>query len=120
MSWLRQDPPAAEFLAAHGKATTLGVGQAQRPRAHVLPEDPILCPEILDQILLMAVHPASEREDEELQRRGHALRLLGRLDQHRPDLGRFFAPYEVNQVPVLVHRAPEIPALTVDRDEDFV
>ena len=27
---------------------------------------------------------------------------------------------EVNQVPVLVHRAPEILALTVDRDEDFV
>ena len=27
---------------------------------------------------------------------------------------------EVNQVPVLVHRAPEILALTVDRDENFV
>ena len=54
-------------------------------------------PEMLDQIILVAVHPSSEREDEELQRRGHALRLLGRLDQHRPDLGRFFAPYEVQQ-----------------------
>ena len=58
-------------------------------------EDPILLPEIVDQIVLVTVHPASEREDEELQRRRHSLRLLGRLDQHRPSLGRFFAPYGV-------------------------
>ena len=56
-------------------------------------EDPILLPEIVDQIVLVTVHPASEREDEELQRRRHSLRLLGRLDQHRPSLGRFFTPY---------------------------
>ena len=56
-------------------------------------EDPILLPEIVDQIVLVTVHPASEREDEDLQRRRHSLRLLGRLDQHRPSLGRFFAPY---------------------------
>ena len=58
-------------------------------------EDPILLPEMVDQIVLVTVHPASEREDEELQRRQHSLRLLGRLDQHRPSLGRFFAPYGV-------------------------
>ena len=58
-------------------------------------EDPILLPEIVDQIVLVTVHPASEREDEELQRRRHSLRRLGRLDQHRPSLGRFFAPYGV-------------------------
>ena len=40
--------------------------QAKRPRAQVLPEDPILLPEIRDQIVLVAVHPASERENEEL------------------------------------------------------
>ena len=45
-------------------------------------EDPILLPEIRDQIVLVAVHPASERENEELERRRHGLRLLGRLDQH--------------------------------------
>ena len=50
--------------------------------AQVLPEDPILLPEIRDQIVLVAVHPASERENEELERRRHGLRLLGRLDQH--------------------------------------
>ena len=63
-------------------------------------EDPILLPEIVDQIVLVTVHPASEREDEELQRRRHSLRLLGRLDQHRPSLGRFFAPYGVSTVGV--------------------
>ena len=67
-------------------------GAKKRPRAQVFSEDPILLPEIVDQIVLVTVHPASEREDEELQRRRHSLRLLGRLDQHRPSLGRFFAP----------------------------
>ena len=89
---LRQDPPA-EFVTAHSESMTLGVRQAKRPRAQVFSEDPILLPEIVDQIVLVTVHPASEREDEELQRRWHSLRLLGRLDQHRPSLGRFFAPY---------------------------
>ena len=83
---LRQDPPA-EFLAAHGESTALGVGQVKRPRTQLFPKDPILLPEIVDQIVLVAVHPTSEREDEKLQRRGHGLRLLGRLGQHRPDLG---------------------------------
>ncbi len=95
---LRQDPPA-EFVTAHSESTTLGVRQAKRPRAQVFSEDPILLPEIVDQIVLVTVHPASEREDEELQRRRHSLRLLGRLDQHRPSLGRFFAPYEVLTAP---------------------
>ena len=89
---LRQDPPA-EFLAAHGESTALSVGQVKRPRTQLFPKDPILLPEIVDQIVLVAVHPTSEREDEKLQRRGYGLRLLGRLGQHRPDLGPFFAPY---------------------------
>ena len=81
----------------------MGVSQAKRSWAQVFPEDPILLPEILDQIGLVAVHPASEREDEELQRAGHALKLLRRLDQHRPDLGRLNAPYAVG---VRVLRTP--------------
>ena len=53
--------------SAHQRqSTALGIGQAKRPRAQVLPEDPILLPEIRDQIVLVAVHPASERENEEL------------------------------------------------------
>ena len=78
---LHPDAPA-EVLAAHGESTALGIGQAKRPRVQVLPEDPMLLPEIRDQIVLVAVHPASERENEELERRRHGLRLLGRLDQH--------------------------------------
>ena len=105
---LRQDPPA-EFVTAHSESTTLGVRQAKRPRAQVFSEDPILLPEIVDQIVLVTVHPASEREDEELQRRRHSLRLLGRLDQHRPSLGRFFAPYADED-----HGTPE---LYLDVDE---
>ena len=48
---LHQDSPS-EFLAAHGASTALGIGPAKRPRAQVLPEDPILLPEIRDQIVL--------------------------------------------------------------------
>ena len=66
----------------NSRPTALGIGPAKRPRAQVLTEDPILLPEIRDQIVLVAVHPASERENEELERRRHGLRLLGRLDQH--------------------------------------
>ena len=62
---LHHDAPS-EFLAAHGESTALGIGPAKRPRAQVLPEDPILLPEIRDQIVLVAVHPASERENEDL------------------------------------------------------
>ena len=107
---LRQDPPA-EFVTAHSESTTLGVRQAKRPRAQVFSEDPILLPEIVDQIVLVTVHPASEREDEDLQRRRHSLRLLGRLDQHRPSLGRFFAPYAVDD---------EIARVTADAAYDTV
>ena len=52
-------------------------------------EDPILLPEIVDQIRLGDGSPSQRREDEELQRRRHSLRLLGRLDQHRPSLAAF-------------------------------
>ena len=57
--------------------------------------------EIVDQIFLVAVHPASDAEYEELQSVGHSLRLLG---EQRPapivprrllNLGGFVAPYEV-------------------------
>ena len=54
---LRQNPPA-EFLASHRESTALGVGQAKRLRTKVLPEDPILLPEIIDHVFLVAVHPA--------------------------------------------------------------
>ena len=49
-----------QFRVMHQRqSTALGIGPAKRPRAQVLPE-------IRDQIVLVAVHPASERENEEL------------------------------------------------------
>ena len=97
---LRQNPPA-EFLASHRESTALGVGQAKWTWAKLLPEDPILLPEIIDHVFLVAVHPASGREYEEAQSVGHSLRLLGEqplaptLFRRFANLGRFVAPYAV-------------------------
>ncbi len=72
--------------------------KTRRPSAQLLPQNPILFTQIVDQIVLVAIHPASDGEDEELQSRGHGLRLLRRLGRHRPDLGRLNAPYGVPMV----------------------
>ena len=98
---LRQNPPA-EFLASHRESTALGVGQAKWTWAKLLPEDPILLPEIIDHVFLVAVHPASGREYEEAQSVGHSLRLLGAqplaptLFRRFANLGRFVAPYGIS------------------------
>ena len=73
---LTQDPPA-EFLASHRESTALGVGQAKRSRTKMLPEDAILLPEIVDAIFLVAIHPASQGQHEEVQSVGHGRRLHG-------------------------------------------
>ena len=73
---LTQDPPA-EFLASHRESTALGVGQAKRSRTKMLPEDAILLPEIVDAIFLVASHPASQGQHEEVQSVGHGRRLHG-------------------------------------------
>ena len=73
---LTQDPPA-EFLASHHESTALGVGQAKRSRTKVLPEDAILLSEIVDEIFLVAIHPPSQGQHEEVQSVGHGLRLRG-------------------------------------------
>ena len=73
---LTHDPPA-EFLASHCASTALGVGQAKRSRTKVLPEDAMLFPERVDAIFLVAIHPASQGQHEEVQSVGHGLRLRG-------------------------------------------
>ena len=75
-SGLNHDPPA-KCLASHRESTALGVGQAKRSRTKVLPEDAILLPEIVDAICVVASHPASQGQPEEVQRVGHGLRLHG-------------------------------------------
>ena len=99
---LRQNPPA-ECLASHRESTALGVVQAKWTWAKVLPEDPILLPEIIDHVFLVAVHPASGREYEDAQSVGHSLRLLGEqplaptLFRRFANLGRLVAPYAVRR-----------------------
>jgi hypothetical protein len=57
--------------------------------------------EIVAQIILAAIHPASNDEHEESQCIGHHERLLARDAHHQsavddsPGHGRIFAPYEV-------------------------
>ena len=67
--------PAAEFLPAHSEPTALRVSQAERPTAQLLPEDSILLTEIVDQIVLVTIQPAGDREDKEVQHMGHPVRL---------------------------------------------
>ena len=63
--------PASAYLALTPRFFVWGlfpgrpVTRLMQPIA-ATPEDPILLPEIRDQIVLVAVHPASERENEEL------------------------------------------------------
>ena len=73
---LTQDPPA-ECLAAHREAPALGVGQTKQSRTKMRPEDAILLPEIVDEIFLVAIHPASQSQHEEVQSVGHGRRLHG-------------------------------------------
>ena len=97
---LHQRAPA-KLLAAHRESTALGVCEPERSRIKLFAKDAILLSEIVDQIFLVTIHPASNGKHEELQRRGHCERLLGRKGWHRigggdsPGLGRFFAPYGV-------------------------
>ena len=67
----------AECLTSHRQATALGVGQAKRSRTKMLPEDTILLPERVDAIFLVASHPASHGQHEEVQSVGHGRRLYG-------------------------------------------
>ena len=73
---LHQDP-AAEFPPPDGETPPLTVRQAKRTTAQLFAEDSILLTEVVDQIVLVPVQPASDRKHEEVQRRGHPARLPG-------------------------------------------
>ena len=99
---LHQCAPA-KLLAAHRESTALVVCEPKRSRTKLLAEDAILLSEIVDQIFLVTIHPASNSEHEELQHMRHCERLLGRDARRRigrgdsPGLGGFFAPYRFVQ-----------------------
>ena len=73
----------------------LRVGQPQSSTLELLAEDAILLTEIVDQIVLMTVKPASDGEHEEVQGMGHTRRLSVRAVILIKMLGRVLAPYEV-------------------------
>ena len=70
---------SAELPATHRESTALGVCEPKRSRTKLFAEDAILLSEIIDQIFLAAIHPASNGEHEELQRTGHCERIFGRM-----------------------------------------
>ena len=69
--------------ATHRESTALGVCEPKRSRTKLFAEDAILFSEIVNHIFLVAIHPASNSEHEELQRMGHRERLLGGDAWHR-------------------------------------
>jgi hypothetical protein len=59
-------------LALHGQSQTLGIGEAQPLALQLLSQDAILSDEVLHHGDLLAVQPASHRENQELERQaGH-------------------------------------------------
>jgi len=51
-----------------GESPALGVGEAQAPTAEMLTQDAVLLLEVRDDLGLVAVHPAREHHEQELQR----------------------------------------------------
>ena len=80
---MRLGHPAARHACFHAllNATmgALGVGEPKPSRTTLLAKDAILLSEIVDQIFLLAIHPASDVEHEESQRTGHCERILAQM-----------------------------------------
>ena len=100
--------------SADGESPALGIDQAKRPTAQLLPEDAILLSEIVDQVFLVAVHPASDGEHEEVQSMWHRQRLPGRDGRQRPGADGFTWPRPLfRTIRRLRHRrAADIPLKT--------
>jgi len=75
---VRRDDPgdlaehlAAQQLALHGKAPALFVGQARPTATKLLSEDAVLFEQVVDGLLLLAVDPAGEHQQEEVENGGN-------------------------------------------------
>ena len=62
---------SAKRFTLHGEATTLGVREAQAAAAEFLSQNTVLRLQVVDDVLLLAIHPPGEGEEEELQCDGH-------------------------------------------------
>ena len=58
---------AAQLPGPRRRTPALGIGQSEAPAAKLFAEDPALLEEIFDPVLLLPVHPAGHREDQEQQ-----------------------------------------------------
>jgi hypothetical protein len=91
----------AESLTAHRETTALGVCEAKRSGTKLLAEDAILFSEIVDQIVLVAIHPAAtvgtRKYNHGASREAARPKwpAPNRLKTIRPASAAFFAPYAV-------------------------
>ena len=109
-------PQARRDAGASGSARwRRGPGSGGVGCAPLRPEDAILLPEIVDAIFLVASHPASQGQHEEVQSVGHGRRLPGsdttvthvvsgftRLDRFLAPYGGTFSPRKVQGILVIV------------------
>ena len=80
----RVQRPSPEALGLHRQSTTLIVGQPKLPATQRLCEDPVLLDQVGDNILLMPMHPAGNRQQQQLEResRGRHPTIVGALKSH--------------------------------------
>ena len=80
----RVQRPSPEALGLHRQSTTLIVGQPKLPATQLLFEDPVLLDQVGDNILLMPMHPAGNRQQQQLEResRGRHPAIVGALKSH--------------------------------------
>ena len=63
---LRQDP-SAQTVTGGRESAALDVGQPQAPPTNVFVEDAVLFPQVRNDLKLVAIHPASERHEQDPQ-----------------------------------------------------
>ena len=80
----RVQRPSPEALGLHRQSTTLIVSQPELPATQLLFEDPVLLDQVGDNILLMPMHPAGNRQQQQLEResRGRHPAIVGALKSH--------------------------------------
>ena len=80
----RVERPSPEALGLRRQATTLIVSQPELPATKLLFEDPVLLDQVADHVLLVPVHPARNRQQEQLEResRGRHAAIVGALNAH--------------------------------------
>ena len=65
----RVERTAPEALGLRRQSTALIVGQPELAAMQLLLEDPVLLDQVGDHILLMPMHPAGDRQQEQLERK---------------------------------------------------